>query len=317
MFYEIDRFEKSHVDAVLAEHRITLSGIFADDIRYLLSRPFFLQLVAKGLVEVPANASPRNLLASFVTKLQLAFSARFETDLLLLPIFAKVAYRAIEAEREAFPLAWLSDLITTQIPNAAAFDASDVVNWLIAREVLISDTGRRASFVHQSITEYCAATELARHSRSDTVSLRDTIASKKWDQCLFLALAFMEPRTAEAVLNDAIEADLSLAVNAVRYAEEGQSAAVTHLLRVLIGRTSQADAQRLYGLSLQRLPVGPDHVMLLRQLLPVGDLSQAKRCSSSRKCWAPISNPNCSIFLKRTPTTSTSPSTVSRPRSVL
>jgi hypothetical protein len=206
-----------------------------------------LHLVAKGLVDVPANASPRDLFASFVATLQLAFSDRFATDLPLLPIFAKVAYRAIEAESEAFPLVWLADLIATQVPDAAAFSASDVVNWLIAREVLIPYTGRRVSFVHQSITEYCAATELARRSRNDTVSLRDTIASKKWDQSLFLALALMEPEAAETVLTEAIKADLSLAINAVRYAEEGQSAAVTRLLKVLIGRTKDVNPHRYFA----------------------------------------------------------------------
>lgn len=269
--YEIDRFEKSYVDATLAEHRIQLSGMFADDIRHLLSRPFFLQLIAKGLVEVPVNASPRDLLASFLAKLQLAFSDRFKADLPLLPLFAKLAYRAIETESEAFPLAWLSDLIATQVPDTSTFSAADVVNWLIAREVLIPFTGRRVSFVHQSITEYCAATELARRLQTDTVSLRDTIASKRWDQCLLLALALMETKTAETVLTDAIEADFNLAVNAIRYAEDGQSAAVTHLLKVLVDRTKDVDPQRHPYLSLRHLPVGPEHIELLRQLLPVGN----------------------------------------------
>lgn len=270
-FYEIDRFERRHVDAVLAEHQIKLSGRFAEDVRHLLSRPFFLHLVVEQLVEVPANATPRDLFASFVTKLQLAFSDRFESDLSLLPIFAKVAYRAIETESEAFPLAWLSDLITIQVPDAAAFSASDVVNWLIGREVLIPYTGRRASFVHQSITEYCAAVELVRRSQTDAISLRDTIASKKWDQCLFLALALMESETSEMVLAETIKADLGLAIDAVRYAEEGQSVAVTRLLGELIFQTKNADREQFSNFWLQRLPVGSEHVDLLKQLLPLGD----------------------------------------------
>ena len=269
--YEIDRFESRHVDAVLAQHGITLSGRFSDDVRHLLSRPFFLQLVIKGLVEVPENASPRDLFSSFVVRLQEAFAGRFATNLMLLPIFSKVAYRAIESESEAFPLDWLSDLITMHLPEKASFSATDVINWLIVREVLIPYTARRASFIHQSITEYCAATELARRSRADVVSLRDTIASKKWDQCLYLALALMEPQTAEVALDTAIQADFNLAINAVRYAEEGQSAAVTRLLAVLTERARSVDEYRFIGLSLHNLPVGPEHVVLLKQLLTVGN----------------------------------------------
>ncbi len=270
-FYEIDRFESCHVDSVLAAHQITLSGRFADDVRYLLSRPFFLQLVVKGLVEVPDNASPRDLLTSFVGRLQAAFSERFATDLQLLPIFSKVAYRAIESESEAFPLHWLSDLLAMHLTQEPTYNAGDVVNWLIAREVLTPYTGRRASFIHQSITEYCAATELARRSRVDMLSLRDTISSKKWDQCLYLALALMEPDTAEAALKTAIEADFNLAINAVRYAEEGQSAAVTRLLVTLIDRARDVDPYRFLGISLNHLPVGPEHIALLKQLLTVGN----------------------------------------------
>lgn len=269
-FYEIDRFEQPHVDAVLSEHHIKLSGKFAEDVRHLLSRPFFLQLVAKRLVEVSENATPRDLFSSFITKLQQAFSDRFKTDLLLLPIFAKIAYRAIEAESEAFPLAWLSDLIAMRIPDTMAFSAQEVVNWLIAREILIPYTGRRASFVHQSITEYCAAIELVQQSQTDAMSLHDIITAKKWDQCLYLALSLMEPVTAEMVLAEAIKADLMLAINAVRFAEEGQSTAVTRLLKELINQAKEADPQYFLRLHLKRLPVGSEHVGLLKQLLPMG-----------------------------------------------
>ncbi|MCS4242547.1 hypothetical protein M2418_002073 [Rhizobium sp. BIGb0125] len=270
-FYEIDRFELHHVDAVLAEHNIKLSGRFAKDVRYLLSRPFFLQLVTKRLVEVPENATPRDLFASFMTKLQLAFDDRFKIDLQLLPIFAKLAYRAIESESEAFPLTWLSDLLAMQAPGTAACSASDVVNWLIAREILIPYTGRRASFVHQSITEYCAAIELVRRSRTDTLSVRDTIASKKWDQCLFLALALMEPATAKKILSETIKADFMLAINAVRYAEEGQSAAVTELLEELINLGKKAEQEQFPTVWLSELPVDSEHVELLKQLVLLGD----------------------------------------------
>lgn len=269
--YEIDRFDESHVNAVLAAKGIEFEGAFADEIRALLGRPFFLQLVVGGLVEVPANARPRDLYASFVAELQLRFSERFGARPELLPMFSKIAYRAIESESEAFPLAWLTDLLTAQIPRTATFTATEVINWLVARQVLIPYTGRRASFVHQSITEYCAAAELARRSRADMVSLRETIAAKKWDQCLFLALALMERATADQVLIDAIEADPRLAINAVRYAEEGQSPAVTRLLETLIARVAGKDTQRLHWLPLDTLPVGPEHAELLHKLVEARD----------------------------------------------
>jgi hypothetical protein len=267
--YEIARFDPRHVDKILADHGITLSGSFADDIRFLVRRPFFLHLVTKKMVEVPANARPRDLFASFVAKIEQAFLDRFHSGLPLMPIFSRLAYRAIETESEAFPLIWLEELVSEQFQNES-FGSEDVINWLIAREFLIPYTGRRASFVHQSITEFCAATELARLSANNAISLREVLSSKKWDQCLFLALALMQPATADEVFTAAIEADLNLAINAVRYAEEDQSAAVMRLLKVLIARAKD-DPQRLMHLYLRHLPVGREHVKLLRELVSVGD----------------------------------------------
>ena len=63
--YEIDRFEQRHVDAVLAEHRITLSGAFADDIRYLLNLALlpapYCQGVSRGAGKCPPARSLRLL----------------------------------------------------------------------------------------------------------------------------------------------------------------------------------------------------------------------------------------------------------------
>lgn len=268
-FYQIDRFDGDHVDAVLAAQGIKLEGVFASDIRALLSRPFFLQLVAKKLVDVPSNANLRDLYGSFVVKLQAQFSERFGTGLELLPIFSKVAYRAIEVESEAFPLVWLTDLFAAQIPHGATFNAAEVANWLVGRQALISYSGRRTSFIHQSITEYCAAAELARRSRVDMVSLREIIASKKWDQCLFLALALMEPATSEQVLSDAIKTDLRLAINAVRYAEEGRSAVVSRILEAMIEPMATRDGWPHYWLL--NLPVGSEHAALLNKVVEVRD----------------------------------------------
>jgi hypothetical protein len=100
-----------------------------------------------------------------------------------------------------------------------------MVNWLIARGALIPYSGGRASFVHQSITEYCAALELVRLSEAGIFSLRETVALKKWDQCLFMALAMLGQSKADEILDFLTRTDLELAFSAVRYADDNQSAA--------------------------------------------------------------------------------------------
>lgn len=269
-FYEIDRFEKRHVESVLSERGIILDGPFVDDTMHLLSRPFFLGLVSKGAVDLPANPRPRDLFESYIGKLEGEFRARFDTDVLLTPIVSRIAFRAIETDSEAFPLVWLSDALAPHVPDGATFRPGDVINWLIAREFLTPYTGRRASFVHQSVTEFLAATELARRSRIDDLAIRDIISAKKWDQCLFLALSLMERGAADEILAAALKADLGLAINAVRYAEDGQTDAVARILQTLVDRGKAFRSRLSFRMSFRNLPVEDQHIPLLRILLEDG-----------------------------------------------
>ena len=176
-----------------------------------------------------------------------------------------MAYRALDNEREAFPLTWLTDQLL-MIGNSSFGSTQDMVNWLIASSALIPYSGGRISFVHQSITEYCAALELVRLSEAGEFSLRDTVALK-WDQCLFLALGMMPKSKAEEILDFLTHTDLALAFSAVRYAEDGQSAAITTLLAILVERGPDV-AEMRFGLF--SMPFGTEHAPYLEQLLNYG-----------------------------------------------
>ena len=268
-YYELARFDLDHVDGALAKCGIVLSGHFEDDIRRLLSRPFFLHLVTNGTVSVPEGARPGDIYGSFLHNLQHSFVERFSINVPITSALSRTAYRALDNGREAFPLAWLTDqllMLGDPVPSLM----QDIVNWLIAREVLIPYSGARVSFVHQSITEYCAALELVRLCEAGLFSLRDTVALKKWDQCLFLALAMMPRGKAEEVLDFLIRADVELAFSAVRYADHGQSAAITKLLTILVegGRDSAEWTPVRFGLL--RLPFDDEHTPYLERLLQFG-----------------------------------------------
>ena len=98
-------------------------------------------------------------------------------------------------------------------------------------------------------------------------SLRDTVALKKWDQCLFLALGMMPKSKAEEILDFLTHTDLALAFSAVRYAEDGQSAAITTLLAILVERGPDV-AEMRFGLF--SMPFGTEHAPYLEQLLNYG-----------------------------------------------
>jgi hypothetical protein len=269
--YELAWFDPDHVDRALAERGSVLTGHFQDDIRWLLSRPFFLHLVTSGAVSVPEGARLGDIYKSFLDNLQLGFTQRFSINLPLTAVLSHIAYRALDNEREAFPLGWVTDQLL-MVGDLSPGSIQDIVNWLIARGALIPYSGARASFVHQSITEYCAALELVRLCDAGAFSLRDTVALKKWDQCLFLALGMMPERKAEEILDFLTRADLELAFSAVRYAEEGQSEAITKLLQILIERRRDFPESLARFFELPRLPFGKEHEPYLDQILNFGGM---------------------------------------------
>jgi len=217
----------------------------------------------------PGRRSPRRYLCILYSDLYRRFEERFSAKQPLIAILARIAYRALDAEREAFPLSWLTDefLMTG---GASPALAQEMVNWLISCDALIPYSGGRASFIHQSITEYCAALELVRLCEAGAFSLRDTVALKKWDQCLFMALGMMADGEAEEILDFLSRTDLGLAFNAVRYADDNQSAEVAKLLGILIAR-ARSDLGSLHTFfALSRLPLGVEHAAYLEEILNFG-----------------------------------------------
>lgn len=281
--YEIDSFDEHHVNSILAEHKIALAGNSADDVKALLSHPFYLQLLLKGLIDAPRNGGRRDVYESFFVKLQRAFEDRFGSSFSLLSIFAKIAYRAIDDDSEAFPVSWLTDTLFAQSTRDQAPAPVDIANWLVSREVLVPYSGKRASFVHQSLTEYCAAGELAIRLELGLISLREVIASKKWDQCLFLAISMLPKKLSEKTTRDLIGFDLGLAINAARFVEEGQSTVVSRILNFIADRPDDGNHRSFFFVPLRGLPASSEHIPLLLKIMKKGGAVAAEATQLAAK----------------------------------
>jgi hypothetical protein len=296
--YELAWFDLDHVDDALAKQGIVLSGHFEDDVRSLLSRPFFLHLVTSGRVRVPEEARPGDIYKSFLDNLQRVSTERFSGGARLTDVLSRVAYRALDTEREAFPLTWLTDQLL-MFGDSSLGSVQDIVNWLIASNAVIPYSGGRISFVHQSITEYCAALELVRLSEAGEFSLRDTVALKKWDQCLFLALGMMPKSKAEEILDFLTSTDLALGFSAVRYAEEGQSAEIAKLLAVLVGLGPDAAEALSRRYNPFNLPLGAEHASYLEQLLDYGGSTAGEAIQALARIRGPSIKPFLVALLDR------------------
>jgi hypothetical protein len=269
--YCLDQIDDKVVAAELTRMGILIEGRFDREVRWLLQKPFYFQFVTSGAVCLPKEPHPRDFYHSFFVTLDRAFVARFGKSFGLEEALSIAAYDAINRGEEAYPL---SDLLralraTTEAAGVGDIDARDIANWLVSTSVLISHIGGRIAFVHQSVTEYLAAKELARRYQTTPQILKEKLTLTRWDQALFLALSLLPPSQAEAFFNDVANADLALALNAVKYLEVGRDDVVSKLLNLIPQRIKDLGPfeSRLEWILESSLPLSDVHEPQLRSLM--------------------------------------------------
>ena len=232
--YCLDQIDEAAVTEELQRLGINLEGRFSSEVRWLLQRPFYFQYIASGAIDLPTEAHPRDFYKCLFKNASNAFAARFGNQLDIERVLSVVAYESLNRGEEAFPISELLSALRTSLDDDASGADSvsprDVANWLISESVLIPYSGSRVAFVHQSVTEYLAAAELAKRYLADPQNLKEKLTLTRWDQALFLTLSLLPPNQAEVFLQDVIKADLALALNAVKYLESGRDEVVSKLL---------------------------------------------------------------------------------------
>lgn len=273
--YCLDEIDATTVTAELTRMGIDIGGRFDREVRWLLQKPFYFQFVTSGAVSLPKEAHPRDFYQSFFVNLERAFVARFGNSFGIEEALSIAAYDAINRGEEAYPL---SDLLRALKRNAEAagladIDARDTANWLVSTSVLIPHIGGRIAFVHQSVTEYLAAKELARRYQTTPQILKEKLTLTRWDQALFLALSLLPPAQAEAFFNDVVNVDLALALNAVKYLEVGRDDVVSKLLTIIPERIDGLGPfeRRIEWLVESSLPLSDVHEPQLRDLMKLGN----------------------------------------------
>lgn len=273
--YSLDSIDANTVSMELDRLGIHIEGRFGNELRLLLQKPFYFQLIASGLATLRKDARPRDLYSSFFSNLSASFVSRFGRSLDLEMALSTTAYDAVNRGEEAYPLSDLLRVLQLNLESVDGSDlsAKDVANWLVSSSVLIPYIGNRVAFVHQSITEYLAATELARRYTATPKILRAKLALRRWDQSLFLALSLLSPERAETFFRDVAEADFDLALDAVKYLEDGRDQVVSKLLILIPDRVKNADRypSNIDWLLRRSVPVTSAHETELRLLVGLGD----------------------------------------------
>jgi len=273
--YCLDRIDKTVVDAELQRMSIEIGGRFDREVRLLLQKPFYFQFILSGVVSLPKEAHPRDFYHSFFVNLHRAFIMRFGKAFEIEKALSLAAYDAINHGEEAYPLSDLLRILKANV-EAAGFqdiDARDVANWLISAMVLIPHMGGRIAFVHQSITEYLAAKELAHRYQINPQILKEKLTLTRWDQALFLALSLLPQSQSETFFQDVVRVDLALALTAVKYLEVDRDDYVSNLLAQIPEHLKEfgPHESRIEWIVESSLPLTQSHEPQLRSLMKLGN----------------------------------------------
>ncbi|WP_249583011.1 SIR2 family NAD-dependent protein deacylase [Pseudomonas viridiflava] len=231
--FHLDQIERKAIERELIRLDINFEGRFSNEIFDLAQRPFYFQHIISGRINLPKEAHPRDFYRCFLDKLRSAFLVRFYLDFDIEKALSNTAYAALDKGSEAFLISLLIGELSALLPMNCRVTPMEVINWLVSESILIPYSKGRIGFVHQSITEYLAATELARRYESDPRELKEKLALRRWDQALFLALSFLSNLQAKDFIDDVVRADMILAINASKYIESGRDEVVLALLNKL------------------------------------------------------------------------------------
>ncbi len=280
--YCLDQLDESTVMTELQRLGFEIEGRFINEVKSLLQRPFYFQYILNGTVNIPKEAHPRDFYRGYFEHLQLAFLARFNQSLDIENTLSIAAYNALNLGEEAFPLADLLHVLKNCLDSfsTANVDILDIANWLVSSSVLIPHTSGRVAFIHQSVTEYLAGTELARLYLSNPHILKEKLCLTRWDQALFLTVSLLPAEHADIFFQEVIEADFILALNAAKYIEVGRDELISKLLKQIAMREDSEERNWNIDFILKYgLPITNTHEPQLRELIKCGNtLGSAAAC---------------------------------------
>ena len=276
--YTLDHVDMKDLVEELERVDVTVAGTYSREMMALLQRPFYLRYVTSGAIRLPEEAHPRDFYRALLENLDKASEERFGTRLDIEMSLARVAYDAIDRGEEAFALEEFLRTFGVDGPvGAAGIDAREVANWLVSRSMFVPYSGGRVAFVHQSVTEFLAASILARMYESDPRVLKEKLANRRWDQALLLCLSLVPTTVGEAFLKDVIDADFALGLRAAKYLEAGRDEVVARLLAEIPGRIHKWGSfeKEVEAAVAFHVPIGDVHDEHLRALVALGDLMGA------------------------------------------
>jgi len=274
--YCLDQIDEKFVKTELQRRQFQIDGRFEREVRWLLQKTFYFQLIISGRVRLPPEPHPRDIFQSFFQALTNSFESHFGISFDLVRALSIIAYDAMNFGEETQPLTRILQVLRNQLQGGGVgdIDPVEVANWLVSKSVFIPYIGGRIAFFHQSVTEFLAASELARRYQTSPQILQEKLSLTHWDQAIYLTLSLLPQETGATFLKSVIETDFPLALKTSKYLEAGRDAVVAKLLSEIPDRIknygiyeSKIEHAFRYG-----VPVSDVHEPQLRKIMACGGM---------------------------------------------
>jgi hypothetical protein len=274
--FSIDSVDRNFVKDQIEKCGIKTTTLFHEEMVSILQRPFFFQLFSCGSLAISPATQPSDIFNIFLARLTSDFQHRFGIAFDIMRPLAVLAQDALNRGEEAFPIAMAVRVIRDQlaVTDIDGSSAIDIVNWLVGKDFLLPYSGGRIAFFHQSITEYLAATELARNYTEAPHLLRERLTLRRWDQAIFLTLSLLPKKQSTRFVETIIEMDFPLALSAAKFMESGTEEVVDRLLNEIPKRVGIDFLMNFeIAMALQSFaPLSLCHEPQLRSIIELGDL---------------------------------------------
>lgn len=274
--YRIGGITYEFVESYIKNNNLCIEKRLYREIISLLQKPFFFKLLVERKISVNNLKSPTDIYTSFFYNINHKFNNEFNQKVDLTLALKSIAFFSINQGKEVLKvqevLSKLKISLKTQSKNETS--AEKVLDWLIKEEIIIPMPNARLSFFHQSITEFLAAMELSTLYRVSPEILEECLIYTRWDQALFLTVGFLNENEATQFIDQVLDKDIVLALNATKYIEYKSENIVTSILDFIIKNISTFKNNLEHNIDdpLKSMTVTELHEPQLRLLLNEGNL---------------------------------------------
>jgi hypothetical protein len=243
----LESIPRDYVEDEIRAHAPVGAGI-SEEFITLMERPFFFRLCSDN--DLWDKQTPHAVFATFTLRLARRAEAQFG-EMGLMDLLGRIAFDAIDAGDLKIPASKLTSALMAR--SLTADTALEMVNWLLAEEMLIPRDRRELNFFHHSVAEYLAAHYLVSRYREQPETLSYLLSGRRWDQAVLLAIDFLDVDEQRPFFEQVLRTDIELGLRALAFVDVGwekwTTEALTYLAVVNLGWEDGINAaEALHGI---------------------------------------------------------------------